>query len=89
MADPKPIQTIVEPRFTNIARIRHTRSEFYLDFALQSLDHQGTASIIAALVLTPPHAKELLRALSSNIQKFESANGEIVVPDPPAKESVQ
>lgn len=82
MADPKPPGAVAEPRFTNVARVRHSQSEFYVDFAILSLDQPGLANLVSALVMTPQHAKQLVRALTENIEKFESKHGEIEIPPP-------
>jgi Protein of unknown function (DUF3467) len=89
MADPKTPAVAPEPRFTNVARVRHTPNEFYLDFAQLSFDQEGMANLVSALVMTPQHAKSLAEALSGNIAKYEAANGEIRMPSKPKKESVQ
>ena len=90
MADPKTLATIApEHRFTNAAVVKHTASEFYLQFGQMSLDQRGLASVVSFLVMTPQHAKLLLAALKENIAKFEAANGEIALPPPPDKGTVQ
>lgn len=87
MADQKiPQQDMPEPRFSNVARVRHTANEFYLDFALLSLDQPGVASLVSALVLTPQHAALLVRALSENIAKYEAKHGPIRLPAAKDKE---
>jgi hypothetical protein len=37
----------------------------------------------ARIILTPQHAKRLMRALKDNISKYESVHGNIEVPDAP------
>ena len=39
------------------------------------------AKVKARLILTPQHAKRLLKALRDNIGKYESVHGEIKVPE--------
>jgi hypothetical protein len=89
MADPKIPQAVPEPRFTNVARIRHTPAEFYIEFAQLSLDQPGVASLVSALVMTPQHAKSLLKALAENIAKYERQQGEIALPNPSQEEPMQ
>lgn len=89
MADPQSSPLVAEPRFTNLARVRHNATEFYIDFGQQLLDQPGVASIVAALVMTPQHAKLLAGVLTNSIEKFEAKNGEIRLPPPPPKEVVQ
>ncbi len=83
MADPKPPLAVPELRFANVARVRHTPTEFYIDFAQLSLDQPGVGNLIAALVMTPTHAKSLLKVLSDSISRYEAKNGEIRMPPPP------
>ncbi len=90
MADPKTVATVAPQHvFTNVARVRHTGSEFYLEFGQQSLDQPGVAGVVSFLVMTPQHAKLLLVALQGNIGKFEAANGEIALPPRPEKGTIQ
>lgn len=78
MADPKSPQTeMMEPRFANVARVRHTAYEFYIDFALLSLDQPGMAGLVSSTVVTPQHAALLVKALTDNIAKYESKYGPI------------
>ncbi len=84
MADPDTsMQGATEPRFTNLARVRHTSTEFYLDFARLALDQPGVANLVSALVMTPQHAKALVEALRVNISKYEAKHGAIRAPKPP------
>ena len=90
MADPKTVATVAPQHvFTNVARVRHTGSEFYLEFGQQSLDQPGVAGVVSFLVMTPQHAKLLLVALKDNIAKFETKHGEITLPPLPDKGTVQ
>lgn len=89
MADPNPPPVAPEPRFTNVARVRHTSTEFYIDFAQLSLDQAGMANLVSALVMTPQHAKSLVKTLAENIAKYEAKNGEIHLPQPPVEGSIQ
>lgn len=83
MADPripKP-PAMAEPRFANVARVRHTAYEFYIDFALLSLDQPGVAGLVSSVVVTPQHAALLVKALRDNIAKYESKHGPIRLQD--------
>jgi hypothetical protein len=88
MADPKP-PIIPEARFANVARVRHSPTEFYIEFGQIIHDQQGLASLVANLVMTPQHAKALQNALSDNIGKYEAAHGQIPLPPAPEKEPIQ
>ena len=62
--------------YSNLAIITHSNSEFVVDF-LRIMPGVPKARVKSRVVLTPQHAKRLLHALSENIQKFESAHGQI------------
>ena len=88
MADPKePSQPIAI--FANVMRVRHTATEFFIDFGQLSLDKQGVASLVCPpIVTTPAHAKQILKLLEETIRQYEQTNGEIKVPARP-KETIQ
>ncbi len=60
--------------FSNAAIISHTQSEFLLDFI--SVFH-GKGVLGSRVVVTPAHAKELLRILGENVALYEGRFGEI------------
>jgi len=80
MADPKN-EALPNALFFNVMRVRHTATEFFLEFAQHVLDQPGAASLVGPpLVTTPAHAKQILAALRENIAKYEAKYGEIQVP---------
>jgi hypothetical protein len=56
--------------YSNLAIITHSNSEFVLDF-VRVMPGVPKAKVRARVLLTPQHAKRLMRALADNIQKFE------------------
>ncbi len=83
MADQKAPASIAPAAvFSNVARIRHTQYEFFIDFAQLSLDQPGMANAVSCVVMTPNHAMALRDALSQNIEKYESIHGKIAAPKP-------
>ncbi len=62
--------------YANLALISHSGAEFVVDFT-RMLPGMPKAVVQARIVLTPQHAKGLLKALEDNIKKFESRFGEI------------
>ena len=66
--------------YANLAMITHSPSEFIIDF-IKMMPGMPKAKVKARVILTPQHAKRLLRALKDNIHKYESMHGEIVVPE--------
>ena len=87
MADPKdqarPNQLNIEISeevadgiYSNLAIITHSNSEFVLDF-VRVMPGVPKAKVRARVLLTPQHAKRLMRALADNISKFEQVHGQI------------
>jgi len=62
--------------YANLALISHSGAEFVVDFT-RMLPGMPKAIVQARIVLTPQHAKGLLKALEDNIKKFEDRFGEI------------
>jgi hypothetical protein len=62
--------------YSNLAIINHSSSEFVLDF-VSVMPGVPKAKVKSRIVLTPQHAKRLLKAIGENIHRFEIAHGEI------------
>ena len=69
-------EEIAEGIYANLAIISHSHSEFVVDF-IRMMPNVPKAKVKARVILTPQHAKRLMRALSENIKKFESQFGNI------------
>jgi hypothetical protein len=69
-------EEVAEGIYSNLAIITHSQSEFVLDF-IKIMPGLPKARVKSRIVLTPQHAKRLVKALAENIQKFEQANGKI------------
>jgi len=67
---------VAEGIYSNLAIITHSRSEFIIDF-VKMLPGIPKAKVKSRIILTPQHAKRLVKALIDNIKKFESLHGEI------------
>jgi len=80
---PQQLQIELPPQldavYSNLVVIQHSPSEFILDFA-RILPNMPSARVGARVVMTPMHAKLLIRALQENIDKFEAQFGAIYVP---------
>ena len=68
--------------YANLAMITHSHSEFIVDF-IKMMPGMPKAKVKSRIILTPQHAKRLLRALKENIGKYESTFGHIEVPEGP------
>ncbi len=67
--------------YSNLAIISHSPAEFVFDFT-RLLPGTPTAKVLSRIIMTPQHAKLLLRALGDNIHKFEMAYGNINIDGP-------
>ena len=62
--------------YSNLAIINHSNSEFVVDF-VTIMPGVPKAKVKSRIVLTPQHAKRLIKALADNVHRFELAHGEI------------
>lgn len=74
-------EDIAEGLYSNLAIIAHSNSEFVVDF-LRIVPNVPKAKVKSRVILTPQHAKRLLRALADNVQKFEAQHGPITEGEP-------
>ena len=69
-------EDIADGIYSNLAIINHSVSEFVVDF-VNIMPGRPKSKVKSRIILTPQHAKRLLKALADNVQRFESAHGEI------------
>lgn len=69
-------EKIAEGIYSNLAIINHSVSEFVVDF-VSIMPGTPKSKVKSRIILTPQHAKRLLKALSENVKRFEKAHGEI------------
>ena len=69
-------ENIAQGIYSNLAIINHSQSEFVLDF-VSVMPGVPKSKVKSRIVLTPQHAKRLLKAIADNVQRFESMHGEI------------
>lgn len=67
---------VAEGVYSNLAIITHSNSEFILDF-VSIMPGMRKGNVKSRIILTPQHAKRLLRALQDNIMRYESVLGPI------------
>ncbi|WP_298367631.1 DUF3467 domain-containing protein [uncultured Lutibacter sp.] len=65
-----------EGTYSNLAIINHSVSEFIVDF-ISVMPGQPKAKVKSRIILTPQHAKRLVKALADNVNRFEKSHGEI------------
>ena len=75
-------EEVAEGVYSNLAIISHSHSEFVVDF-VRLLPNVPKAKVKSRIILTPVHAKRLLKALADNVKKFEAQFGKIDSPDHP------
>lgn len=64
--------------YSNLAMITHSPAEFIIDFT-RMLPGVPKTRVYARIIMTPQHAKSLQKALTENIEKYESQFGEIKI----------
>lgn len=62
--------------YSNLAIVNHSPSEFVVDF-VNIMPGSPKNKVRARVILTPQHAKRLLKALGDNISRFEKQYGKI------------
>lgn len=69
-------EKVAEGIYSNLAIINHSVSEFVLDF-VSIMPGTPKSKVKSRIILTPQHAKRLVKALGDNVQRFEQAHGAI------------
>ena len=69
-------EKVAEGTYSNLAIINHSNTEFVVDF-ISLMPGVPKAKVKSRIILTPQHAKRLLKALNENIHRFENAHGPI------------
>ena len=67
---------VAQGTYSNLAIITHSAAEFIVDF-VRVVPGVPKAKVQSRVILTPEHAKRLMHALKDNIDKYETAYGEI------------
>lgn len=69
-------EEVAQGTYSNLAIITHSSSEFVLDF-VRVMPGVPKAEVKSRVILTPEHAKRLLKALEDNVEKYEKAHGPV------------
>jgi hypothetical protein len=69
-------------KYSNFVSIAHNYSEILLDFG-RTLPGRNDIPVVARIIMNPFQAKQLLRALSHNVQMYEKQYGAIAEPPGP------
>ena len=70
--------------YANLAMIIHSPTEIIIDFA-RVMPGTQKGKVYSRIIMTPPHAKMLHKALEDNIKKFETQFGKIEIHGKDAK----
>lgn len=79
-------EEMAEGTYANLAIVTHSNTEFVLDF-IRVMPGVPKAKVKSRVILTPDHAKALLRVLQDNISRFEEQSkvagaGRVDIPYP-------
>ncbi|MDI3320024.1 DUF3467 domain-containing protein [Pinibacter soli] len=69
-------EEMAEGQYANLAIITHSHAEFVVDF-VNVMPNTPKSKVKSRIILTPQHAKRLMKALVDNISRFEAVNGDI------------
>ena len=72
-------ETTAQGMYCNLVLINHSDGDFVLDFAFLQ-PGAPHARVRARILSSPRHTKRLLRALETNVQRFEERFGKIEEP---------
>lgn len=70
-------EEIADGIYSNLAILTHSHAEFIIDF-IKIVPGAPKAKVKSRIIMTPQHAKRLMRALEENVAKYEQSFGEIV-----------
>lgn len=69
-------EEVAEGIYSNLAIITHSPAEFAVDF-IRVMPGVPKAKVKSRIILTPQHAKRLMKAMQDNISKYEAIHGHI------------
>ena len=72
---------IAQGMYSNFQIVGSNETEFVLDFAYVQ-PQQPRGKVRARIILSPKHAKSLLRLMQERVRSYEAQFGEISVPRP-------
>ena len=63
-------------QYSNLVMFHHNADEFTIHF-IYAFPNAAQGKLISSIIVSPPHAKRILRALSENISRYEAQFGPI------------
>jgi len=76
-------EEMADGTYANLAIITHSFAEFVMDY-VNVMPNMPKAKVKARIVMTPQHAKRLMKALIENVKRFEAQYGVIKDQETPA-----
>ena len=67
---------VADGHYANLAMITHSFAEFVIDF-INVMPNMPKARVKSRIIMTPQHAKRLMKALIDNVKRFEAQYGPI------------
>ncbi len=67
-------EEMADGTYANLAIITHSFAEFVIDF-VNVMPNVPKAKVKSRIVMTPQHAKRLMKALIDNVKRYEAQNG--------------
>ena len=72
---------VAQGTYVNLAIVNHTDAEVTLDF-IYVQPQEPLGKLRSRVIVSPRHAKRLLKALKENVERYEQAFGEIPLDAP-------
>jgi 3-methyladenine DNA glycosylase Tag len=69
-------EEMAEGTYANLAIITHSFAEFVIDY-VNVMPNAPKAKVKSRVIMTPQHAKRLMKALIDNVKRFEAQYGNI------------
>jgi len=69
-------EEVADGVYANLAVITHSFAEFVIDY-VNVMPNMPKAKVKSRIIMTPQHAKRLMKALIDNVKRFESQYGVI------------
>jgi 3-methyladenine DNA glycosylase Tag len=69
-------EEVADGTYANLAIITHSFAEFVMDY-VNVMPNMPKAKVKARVIMTPQHAKRLMKALIENVKRFEAQYGVI------------
>ncbi len=76
----KATDEVLKGRYANNVMVSHTKEEFVFDF--MNILPPG-ALLVERIIISPGHAKRLLRALGEQVDRYETSFGKLEAADEP------